>query len=85
METVVDAVHDKAVRPALLAARAAVFGLIILTMAAVATAAAAIGVVRLLDVYAFGHRVWASDALLGLVFCVVGLAAWTKRRASEPA
>lgn len=83
VEAVVDAVHDKAVRPALLVARAVVFGLIVVTMLAVVSVAAAVGLVRLLDVYAFGGRVWASDALLGFVCCVGGLVAWSRRRPAE--
>lgn len=83
VETVVDTVHDKAVRPALLAARAVVFGLVVLTMAVVAAVASLIGLVRLLDVYAFGNRVWASDALLGAICCAAGALAWAKRRGPE--
>jgi hypothetical protein len=85
VETVVVAVHDKAVRPALLAARAVVFGLLVLTMAAVAAVASLVGLVRLLDVYAFGGRVWASDALLGAVCCAAGALAWAKRQGPEAA
>lgn len=79
VEAVVDAVHDKAIRPAIIAARAVVFGLIIATMGVVVAVAAAIALVRLLDVYAFGDRVWASDALLGAVCCLAGAVAWAKR------
>ena len=85
VDTVVDTVHDKAVRPALLAARAVIFGLLVLTMAAVAGVASLIGLVRLLDVYAFGGRVWASDALLGAICCAAGVVAWAKRRGPEVA
>lgn len=80
VEAVVDTVHDKAVRPALLVARALVFGLIVCTMAVVVAVAGAVGLVRLLDVYAFGGRVWASDALLGAVSCAAGVLAWSRRR-----
>ncbi len=70
VDLVVDTIHDKAIRPALLAARAVVFGLswwpcsclVVLVLLSV-------GLVRLLDVYAFGGRVWASYALLGGIFC----------------
>jgi hypothetical protein len=40
----------------------------------------AITVVRVLDNYAFGHRVWASEALVGGLITVVGLVAWSLRR-----
>ena len=56
-----------------------VFGIIIAVMALVLSVVLAIAVVRLLDVYAFGGRVWASDALLGALLVVGGAFAWTKR------
>lgn len=80
IEVVVTTVRDRAVRPALLVARAVVFGLIVLTMLLVVATAGAIGLVRLLDVYAFGGRVWASDAVLGAALCLAGGLAWAKRR-----
>ena len=81
IEDVVDAVGDRVVRPIILAARGVVFGIIIGTMALVLSVVLAIGVVRLLDVYAFGGRVWASDALLGALFVMGGAFAWSKRTA----
>jgi len=80
VEDVVAAVHDRVVRPLLLAGRAAVFGIVIAAMTLVLGVLLAIAVVRLLDNYAFGHRVWASDALVGGVITVIGLAAWSLRR-----
>lgn len=79
VELVVDTIHDKAIRPVVLAGRALVFGLLILALGVLLAAVLSVGLVRLLDVYAFGHRVWASDALLGFVFTVAGLAAWSLR------
>jgi hypothetical protein len=51
--------------PLLLVARAIVFGIIVATMALIVSILLSIAVVRLLDVYAFRGRVWASDALVG--------------------
>ena len=81
IEDVVEAVHDRVVRPLTLAARGVVFGIIIAVMAIALSILAAIAVVRLLDVYAFGGRVWASDALLGAILVLAGAFAWTRRRA----
>jgi hypothetical protein len=81
VQFVVDTIHDKAVRPALLAARAVVFGLLVAAMATVLTVLGSIALVRLLDVYAFGHRVWASYLLIGGVFTIAGLLVWTRRNA----
>ena len=86
VDSVVDVVHDKVVRPALIAGRAVVFGTLIAVVSLVVLALLAVGLVRLLDVYAFGGRVWASDALFGAIFCGGGFFVWslrTKRRASD--
>jgi hypothetical protein len=79
VDLVVDTIHDKAIRPLILAGRVIVFGLLIAALSTMLTVVLSIALVRLLDVYAFGHRVWASDALLGFVFTVVGLGAWSLR------
>lgn len=80
VEDVVTAVHDRVVRPLLLVGRAAVFGVIIATMALVLAVLLAVSVVRLLDNYAFGHRAWASEALVGGLITIVGLLFWSFRR-----
>jgi len=74
-------VQDRVVRPLLLVARAIVFGIIIATMALVISVLFSIALVRVLDVYAFRGRVWASDVVVGGVFTLGGLALWTRRRA----
>lgn len=79
IEEVVGAVHDRVVRPLTLVARGLVFGIIISVMALMLCILAVIAVIRLLDVYAFGGRVWASDALLGALLVAAGVFAWTKR------
>lgn len=79
IEDVVESVQDRVVRPLILAARGLVFGIIILTMALVLSVVTAIALVRVLDVYAFGGRVWASDAVLGGLLVLGGGFAWTKR------
>ena len=79
VDLVVDTIHDKALRPILLAARAVVFGLLAAVLALVVLVLVSVGLVRLLDVYAFSGRVWISYAVIGGVFCLGGLFAWTKR------
>lgn len=81
VEDTVAAVHDRVIRPLLIAARAVVYGLVVGTMALVLGVLVAVSLVRLLDTYAFGHRVWASDLLVGAVFTLVGLLAWSRRQA----
>ena len=80
IEGVVTGVHDRAIRPLMLVARGLVFGIIIAAMALVLSVLGAVALVRILDVYAFGGRVWASDALVGGLFAAVGAAAWSLRR-----
>jgi hypothetical protein len=81
IEDVVGSVQDRVVRPLILVSRGIVFGIIIAVMAILLSVVMAIAVVRLLDVYAFGGRVWASDALLGAILVLGGGFAWTKRTA----
>ncbi len=71
----------------LLAARIVVFGLLIAALSSVVLILLSIGLLRLLDVYAFPGRIWLSYFVIGGVFTVVGLFAWTKRtsRAARPA
>lgn len=85
IEATVDGVHDKVVRPLTLVARALVFGIVAGAMALVLAVLGAVLVIRILDVYAFGHRVWASDVVVGGLLTVVGLALWTRRRSPEGA
>jgi hypothetical protein len=80
VEDVVTALHDRVIRPLLLVARAVVFGIIVATMALVVSVLVSVAVVRLLDVYAFRGRVWASDAVIGGLFTAVGVVLWTRRR-----
>ena len=81
IEGVVESVQDRVVRPLILVSRGIVFGIIIAVLAVLLSVVLAIAVVRLLDVYAFGGRVWASDALLGAILVLGGGFAWTKRAA----
>jgi len=79
VDLVVDTIHDKAVRPILLAARVMVFGLLVAALVLVVLVLLSIGLLRLLDVYAFSGRVWVSYAVLGGVFTLAGLFTWSRR------
>jgi hypothetical protein len=85
VDQVLDVVHDKVVRPALLVGRAVVFGVVVAVVTLVMLVLVAVAAVRLLDVYAFGDRVWASDALFGFLLCVGGFGAWSRRTRRKPA
>ena len=83
VDTVVALVRDKTVRPITLVARALVFGIVVLAASVVTVALVSIALVRLLTVYAFQGRVWASDLLVGALFVVVGMVAWSQRTRSS--
>jgi hypothetical protein len=84
VDDTVTAVHDRVIRPLVVVARGIVFGILVATMALVVSVLFSVAVIRLLDVYAFRNRVWASDALVGGLLTVGGLVAWIKRRAGAP-
>jgi hypothetical protein len=67
------------VRPLTLVARAIVFGIIVFAASVVTLTLVAITVIRLLTVYAFNGRVWLSDLVVGAVFVVAGIVAWSRR------
>ncbi|MGP8060164.1 MAG: hypothetical protein ACLP9C_11055 [Acidimicrobiales bacterium] len=79
VDLVVDTIHDKALRPIIIGARAVVFGLLVAVLGLTVVTLVSVGILRLLDVYVFPGRIWASYAVLGLVFCAAGLWAWSQR------
>jgi len=83
VDTVVELLRDKTVRPLTLATRAVVFGIIVFAAAVVTVVLLSITLIRLLTVYAFDGRVWLSDLVVGVVFVVAGIVAWSKRTAAE--
>jgi hypothetical protein len=42
-----------------------------------------ITLIRLLTVYAFSGRVWLSDLVVGALFVIVGMVAWSKRTGTD--
>jgi hypothetical protein len=83
VETVVVAVRDKTVRPLTLVARAIVYGLVAGTVAMIVLWLSSVGVLRLLDIYLFPGRVWASYTMLGGILTLSGLFLWTLRRSKS--
>jgi LPXTG-motif cell wall-anchored protein len=77
---VLDMVHDKVLRPLLIAGRAVAFGLIVLLAALVLVCALVIGVIRLLNVYLFAGHEWITYAIVGAAFLSAGLVIWRRRR-----
>ena len=77
---VLDIVHDKVLRPILLAGRALAFGLIIFFAAIVLIGALLIGLIRFIDVYCFAGREYLSYVSVGAISLLAGLIIWRKRR-----
>jgi hypothetical protein len=77
IDTVVAAVNDKVVRPAIVAARAIVFGVIIAVIGITVVVLFCVGFIRLTTIA--GHRIWASYLVLGLIFCAVGAVLYSRR------
>lgn len=84
VDTLVSVLRDKTVRPLTLVARALVFGIIVLAAAISTVTLLSIALIRLLTVYAFNGRVWASDLVVGAVFVVIGLVTWSHRTERQP-
>lgn len=81
VQLLVDTIHDKAVRPAVLVTRAIVFGLVVAALGTVLAVVGSIALLRIFDVYVFGHRVWLSYVVLGGALTLAGLGAWSRRTA----
>ena len=84
VDTLVSLLRDKTVRPLSLVARVIVFGILVFVAALVTVVLASIALIRLLTVYAFDGRVWAADLLVGAVFVLIGVVAWTQRTTRAP-
>ena len=79
IDSVVAVVNDKAVRPAVTAARGVVFGVIIAVIAIMVLVLVCVGFIRLTTVYLFDDKVWISYLVLGAIFTVGGFFAYSKR------
>ena len=82
IDSVVAAVNDKAIRPAIVAARAIVFGVIIGAVGLAVVVLLSVGFIRLTTDYLFHYRVWVSYLVLGAIFCAAGMFAYSKRGAA---
>ena len=83
VDTVVELLRDRTVRPVTLVARVVVFGIIVFAAAVTTVVLVSIALIRLLTVYAFDGRVWLSDLVVGVVFVVLGILAWSQRTDSS--
>ncbi len=79
VDGLVELLRDKTVRPLTLATRAIVFGIIVFAASVVTVVLLSVTLIRLLTVYAFDGRVWLSDLVVGALFVVAGVVAWSQR------
>ena len=79
-DRVLDIVHDRVLRPILLAGRVLAYGFIIVLAAVVLIGALLIGLVRFADIYFFAGREYLSYVSIGAISLVAGLIIWRKRR-----
>ena len=79
IESVVGALAERTVKPLKALARGLVYGLLGGVMGQIAVVLVVISLLRLLNVWAFPNRVWASDLLIGAIFVAVGLFLWSRR------
>jgi hypothetical protein len=84
VDTVVALLRDKTVRPLALVSRVVVFGILVFAAALVTVVLVSIALIRVLTVYVFDGRVWAADLLVGAVFVLIGVVAWTQRTTRAP-
>jgi hypothetical protein len=77
VDTVVATVNDRAIRPAIVAARGVVFGIIIAVTGITVVVLFCIGFIRLTTIA--GHRIWASYMVLGLLFSAAGAILYSRR------
>ncbi len=77
VDAVVATVNDKAIRPAIVAARGIVFGVVIAVMGITTVVLFCVGFIRVTTIA--GHRIWASYIVLGLIFSIVGAVLYSRR------
>ena len=77
---VLDVVHDRVLRPILLAGRALAFGLIIVFATFVLVGALLIGLIRFINIYLFAGREYLSYVSVGALSLIAGMIIWRKRR-----
>lgn len=75
-----DALHDRVLRPILLAGRFIAYGFILFLVALVLVSALVIGFVRFSTTYLFDHHVWITYLVVSALSISAGFLIWRKRR-----
>jgi hypothetical protein len=77
VDAVVATVNDKAIRPAVVAARGVVFGVVIAVISIMTVVLFCVGFILFTTIA--GHRIWASYIVLGLLFSIIGAVLYSRR------
>ena len=80
LDHALDLVHDRVLRPILLAGRFLAYGFILILVSLVLISVVIIGLVRVLNVYVFAGHEWLSYLVIGALSLVTGLIIWRRRR-----
>ncbi|MBW4029885.1 MAG: hypothetical protein HIU57_04305 [Acidobacteria bacterium] len=80
LDRAMDALHDRVLRPVMLAGRFVAYGFILVLLAVVVLGALVIGVVRFATVYLFAQHIWITYLVVGAISLAIGLVIWRKRR-----
>lgn len=75
-----DSLHDRVLRPIMLAGRFVAYGFILIFLALVVLSALVIGFVRFSTIYLFSHHVWITYLVVAALCIGGGLFIWRKRR-----
>lgn len=73
VEGLVEVLRDHSVRPVSRIVQFAIFGFLATFLLLTMLVLVSVALVRVLDVYVFAGRVWASDALVGGIFALAGM------------
>lgn len=80
LDHALDVFHDKVLRPIFLAGRTIAFGFILVNVGAAVFTLFLVGLIRLLNIYAFAGREWITYLSLGAVLVAGGLVVWRRRK-----
>lgn len=80
LDHALDVIHDRVLRPILLAGRTIAFIFVLVLVGLVLLIVLVVGVIRLFNVYLFANHVWLSYALVGVLSLSAGLIIWRRRR-----
>lgn len=79
LDHALDVVHDRVLRPILVAGRVVAYGFILLLVAIFLLCVVVIGLLRVLNVYLFAGHEWLSYAIIGSLLLLAGLIIWRRR------